>query len=101
MRIEVVLPLPLGPRKPKISPSLTCNDKSLTTCLSPKRLFRPVTSMIGAAAFTSLPRNGNVERQARAQAGGVFRRGRGFDPEHQLLAAAAAVDHRRGVFRLR
>ncbi len=27
MRIEVVLPLPLGPRKPKISPRLTCMRK--------------------------------------------------------------------------
>ena len=45
MRIDVVLPLPFGPRKPKISPRSTCSDRSTTTCLSPKRLFRPWTSM--------------------------------------------------------
>ena len=57
MRIDVVLPLPLGPRKPKISPRPTRNDRSLTTCLSPKRLFRPCTSIAQDRTRRSLQRH--------------------------------------------
>ena len=45
MRMDVVLPLPLGPRNPKISPRATVRDRSTTTCLLPKRLLRSWTSM--------------------------------------------------------
>src|SRR6266540_5175263 len=53
MRIEVVLPLPLGPRKPKISPRRTVSDRSLTTWFSPKCLLMPCTSMTTSAARAS------------------------------------------------
>ena len=45
MRMVVVLPEPLGPRKPKIVPRLTCIDRLRTTCRPPNDLVRPCTSM--------------------------------------------------------
>src|SRR5438445_3321516 len=39
MRIVVVLPAPLGPRKPTISPSSTVNERSSTTVREPYRLL--------------------------------------------------------------
>src|SRR5437773_783754 len=47
MRMVVVLPAPLGPRKPTISPFSTVNDRSWTIVLDPKRLetdSRAITS---------------------------------------------------------
>ena len=38
MRIVVVLPAPLGPRKPTISPFSTVNETSWTMVFDPKRL---------------------------------------------------------------
>ncbi len=40
MRSVVVLPAPLGPRKPTISPVSTRNDTSFTASLLPYRLVR-------------------------------------------------------------
>ena len=48
MRMVVVLPLPLGPRKPQIWPRSTCMLTWSTTVRLPKRLTRPRTSMAGA-----------------------------------------------------
>src|ERR1700726_3317573 len=45
MRMVVVLPEPLGPRKPKIVPRLTCIERSRTTTLPPDDLVSPCTSM--------------------------------------------------------
>src|SRR5271167_3280615 len=45
MRMVVVLPEPLGPRKPKMVPRLTCIDRSRTTFRPPNDLVRPCTSM--------------------------------------------------------
>src|SRR5688572_5316699 len=39
----VVLPAPLGPRNPKISPARTSNVTASTAVKSPKRRVRPVT----------------------------------------------------------
>ena len=50
IRSVVVLPEPLGPRKPQMRPSATWIEKSCTTCLSPKLLFSPFTSMAQDAA---------------------------------------------------
>ena len=46
----VVLPAPLGPRKPSSSPGRTSNERSCTTSVEPKRFQTPVTSTAGAAA---------------------------------------------------
>src|ERR1700726_3731703 len=56
MRMVVVLPEPLGPRKPKIVPRLTCIDRSRTTTLPPNDLVRPCTSMTmsGVVPLTAL-----------------------------------------------
>ena len=39
------MPAPLGPMRPKTSPSLTVNDIPLTAVMPPKLLTRPFTSM--------------------------------------------------------
>ena len=44
MRIAVVLPEPLGPRMPKISPARISNDTPSTAVVAPKRLVSPCTS---------------------------------------------------------
>src|SRR6185369_8731715 len=100
MRIEVVLPLPLGPRKPKISPSRTCNARSFTTCLSPKCLLMPLTSMTRGASM-SPSRQAHIDRQTGMERGGLLRRRGGLDPEDQFLPTALAVNDRRRVFGLR
>src|SRR5579859_127155 len=46
MRTVVVLPAPLGPSRPKISPSPTVKFRSRTASTAPKRLPRPCTSII-------------------------------------------------------
>src|ERR1700719_4245084 len=65
--IVVVLPEPLGPRKPKIVTRLTCIDQSRTTTLPAHDLVSPCTSMTmsgvvpwtvsaaGAAALIATP----------------------------------------------
>ena len=50
MRRVVVLPAPLGPRKPVIRPGSTSKLRSSTAVKVPKRLVRPRTSMRVAAA---------------------------------------------------
>src|SRR5713226_5719814 len=49
--MTVVLPLPLGPRKPKISPFSTRKLTSLTAVKWPKRLTKCSAEMAGAAGF--------------------------------------------------
>src|SRR5687768_10311055 len=51
IRMKVVLPLPFGPRKPKISPARTCREISSTTVRSPKRFVIPCTSMARSSAM--------------------------------------------------
>ena len=50
MRMVVVLPLPLGPRKPQIWPRSTWMLTWSTTVRPPKRLTRPRASMTGLIA---------------------------------------------------
>ena len=45
-RIVVVLPAPLGPSRPKISPRSTSNERWSTATTSPYRLTRFFISMI-------------------------------------------------------
>src|SRR4051812_50104597 len=48
MQLNVVLlPEPLGPIRPRISPSFTSNETLLTARSAPKRLVRPETLSIG------------------------------------------------------
>ena len=103
MRIEVVLPLPLGPRKPKISPRCACSDRSLTTCLSPKCLFSPRTSIAGMRRVMSRARaHCSVDRHRLPgrRRGASSARGPRLDHEHQLGARLVAVDDRRRVLGL-
>ena len=45
IRTVVVLPAPLGPRKPNTSPCATLNDTSATAVRAPKSLVRWLTSI--------------------------------------------------------
>src|SRR5712691_220006 len=49
---DVVLPAPLGPRKPKISPRGTVIDRPESATVLPNRLVRSTVWMAGAAAAT-------------------------------------------------
>ena len=48
MRMVLVLPAPLGPRKPKASPGCTSKSTASTAVKSPKRLVRPRAWISGA-----------------------------------------------------
>ena len=52
---EVVLPAPLGPRKPKTSPRRTDRERSATASFAPKRLRSPWVSMASPLMRASLP----------------------------------------------
>ncbi len=52
---EVVLPAPLGPRNPKISPRLTDRDRSATATVAPNCLRKQFVSMAFAAADMDKP----------------------------------------------
>ena len=41
----VVLPDPLGPKRPKTCPRCTCNERSLSATMSPYSFVRDVVSM--------------------------------------------------------
>ena len=51
----VVLPAPLGPMRPRISPGWSENVTSLTARIPPKRFVRPATSMTGWPTSDSVP----------------------------------------------
>src|SRR5262245_47162821 len=53
MRIVVDFPAPLAPRKPKISPGLTENDRSFTATKFPNRRVNPRTSIEVSAMSAS------------------------------------------------
>ena len=57
LEMVVVLPAPLGPRKPKSSPASTENEMSFTAVKSPKRRTSPSTS---TAAPALIPRSAGV-----------------------------------------
>src|SRR5690349_12905381 len=104
MRMVVVLPLPLGPRNPKICPRSTLKAKSSTTMRLPKLLRNPRTSMAGSGLGVISMRFGLRLGDDRLPGMQTRRRvevGPGLDHEYQLRAIFAAVDHRRGVFGLR
>src|SRR4051794_39660123 len=75
IRIVVVLPAPLGPRKPVTVPGSQRNDTSLTTLRPPRRLVSPVASImgrsIGAAPLANISRRSIV---GSTSVGGAHRR---------------------------
>src|SRR5690606_33743998 len=96
MRIVVVLPEPLGPRKPTISPSRTVIEKWSTTVRPPKRLTRSCTSI---ALAIGLLRKHDIDDLAGFQPRRLALRPR-LDEMDQLLARLQRVDHRRREFGL-
>src|ERR1700689_1112185 len=57
VRMILVLPAPLGPRKPNAQPLGTCMSMPSSAMRSPKRLVKPLVSMAGPsplAADTSM-----------------------------------------------
>ena len=94
IRIVVVLPEPLGPRKPAISPFSTVSDRSSTTVCTPKRLTSPRPAIAAIAAVVAPPRTDRHRRSARVSMPHL-RPGRPRSID-QLLAAFQRVDHRRG-----
>src|SRR5207248_1466911 len=77
-RIVVVFPAPLGPRKPKISPSTTSKDTSDTAGVCPKHL--PRFFVVMTIAGGSSPVVG--ARPESDQGEGSFRQGGGPDFQH-------------------
>jgi hypothetical protein len=55
IRIAVLLPAPLLPRRPKTSPGWTEKLTSSTATKSPKRFTRWLTSMAGMPAVSPVP----------------------------------------------
>ena len=55
MRTVVVLPAPLGPRKPNTSPLATLSDRSSTAVRAPKRLVRCSITRAGPGTRLPLP----------------------------------------------
>jgi len=53
--IVVVLPAPLGPRKPKMTPASTANEMWSTAVNQSKRLTRLQTLMIAAVILPTIP----------------------------------------------
>src|SRR5437868_2835264 len=72
MRTVVVLPAPLGPRKPRILPEASAKERLPTAVKSPNRLVTPSSSRAGAATresgFTKEP--GECARVDLCQPGG-------------------------------
>ena len=52
IRIVVVLPAPLGPSIPRISPARAWKETFLTTCFSPKDLFVASTTRLSFHALS-------------------------------------------------
>src|SRR3990170_3507098 len=77
----VVLPEPLGPMRPRISPSTTSNETRLRAVKPPNRLVRPETVSTGrrgtGAGEGSAPGAGwsSVQRAAHGEAAGSGRMG--------------------------
>ena len=101
MRMKVVFPEPLGPKKPKISPLATFMLRFLTTVLGPNDLVRFCTSMTRSVSFTGafLAGFGHINRLSRVQAEGHGRFHGGLNHEHQFCPGLTGIDHRRRVLR--
>ena len=91
-RSVVVLPAPLGPRKPVTRPGWTRKDRSSTAWTSPKVLVSPEISIMGPACTRSLP---SVSLRTRSS-GSSFERPEEGDHEladrRQVVAPLLDVD---------
>ena len=80
MRSVVVLPAPLGPRKPVTVPVPSSRVTLSTAVTAPKRLVSPFSSMaamglllpIGSAVIAGLRTEGDRRRPIRRRAGDAF-----------------------------
>src|SRR5688500_3761287 len=66
MRMAVVFPAPFGPRKPRISPASTTNERSTTATKSPNRRVRPSAAM-PASSLRSAARATGAAASATAE----------------------------------
>ena len=73
IRIVLVLPAPLGPRKPKLSPGATSKSMASTAVKTPNRLVSPRAWMSGGArsARASVPDGTQRLRPGAGQASGA------------------------------
>src|ERR1700761_6575637 len=95
MRMEVVLPAPLGPKNPKMRPGSTRNDRSSTAWKAPYRLETP--SRISAASMPESPSLRFVATLAGRLAAGEGGAHHEVDRPHHRLAMPGAEE--RGVAR--
>src|SRR5918997_6785037 len=70
MRIVVVLPAPLGPRKPNTSPRCTVKSTPSTATSRPKRLLSAVALMSGASPADASGAGAGPGTGAGGEAGG-------------------------------
>src|SRR5438552_1522157 len=82
----VVLPAPLGPSSPTISPGATANDTSRTATARPKCLVSPSTRMAARMPQSSIPAGG-CQLWAAA-------RGQTLDHARELRRASSIIDGR-------
>src|ERR1700739_895127 len=83
----VLLPDPFGPIRPRISPSPTANETSLTAVKAPKRLRSPVTSSTETWSLRSVRR---VRRQFQHRLALLLR----LRPHDIALVVDILHDHR-------
>src|SRR5215211_2193867 len=100
MLMVVVLPAPLGPRKPNTSPAATSKVTPRTASTWPKDFARAFTAIAGPAAGASLPSvcmGSNLRPSGEAAMSGGPRRGRdggGGAPAASSLAPLEALQER-------
>src|SRR6185436_8551245 len=89
MRIVVVLPEPLGPRMPKMSPARIENEMWSTATTEPKRFTRSLTTTTSRSPFMTSSRGPRGAQQPRA--GGSWRGGDAHVGGQPCLERATAL----------
>src|SRR3954453_12281650 len=88
MRNVVVLPAPLGPRKPVIDPAFSSSERSSTAVIRPNRLVRPRNSMAAMNFLLQmLGDDRRSERRLRHEDRFVSRPGMRHGLTHRCVAA--------------
>ena len=100
MRMVVVLPLPLGPRKPQMRPRGHREIDVVDAPRARRSAWSGRARRCAGAASSSL-HQAHVHRLPRMQLRRVSRRRPRLDQEDELLAALPTVDHRRRELGLR
>ena len=100
MRMNVVLPLPFGPRKPQISPVLTwrstlIDGDEIAEALGHSRYVDGKVIAHGLGSDPDIDRLAGVEARGRL---GIEDR---LDHEYELCTVLPAIDDGRSIFRLR